>query len=90
MNNLAYYDSFSGLVPCKIISILPDNRLKIELTATRQAYKRGERLYITQSWVIPRECVKIRSGQYRILSNYGWSINERGQVVYTRIYHHAS
>ena len=38
---LAYYDTFSGLIPCKVLQITGDT-CTIKLTAARGAYKRGE------------------------------------------------
>lgn len=61
---LAYYDSLSGLIPCKVLSISGENGhasseqdVTVKLTANRKAYKRGE--VITQSalWVIPRDAI---------------------------------
>lgn len=62
---LAFYDTFSGLVPCKVHSIRNDETCTIVLTATRKAYKKGETLQI-KGGVVPRSAVRVRSGQYRI------------------------
>jgi hypothetical protein len=40
INELAYFDSFSGMIPCKVINISND-KITVKLTGTRGAYKRG-------------------------------------------------
>ena len=65
----AYLDSFSGLVPCKVLAITRGNGLtqvQVKLTATRCAYKCGEILTDNSLHVVPRGAVHVRGGQYRI------------------------
>lgn len=67
---LAYYDAFCfGLVPCKVLRVYPNYRVKIQLTANRgrfDTYKRGEVIETQCSVVVPRDAVRIRDGKYRI------------------------
>jgi len=83
---LAYLDTFSGLVPCKVIAINKGGpfagwqsgqaELTVKLTATRKAYRKGETLTgRPASHVVPRNHVITRDqypGQYRIRTNYLW------------------
>ena len=66
---LAYFDSFDGLIPCRVLSIDPQRNVCAQLTANRGAYKRGEVLESSHNWVVPRSSVYVRSGQYRIKSH---------------------
>lgn len=68
---LAYYDTFAGLVPCKVMEVLDDNKVKIKVTVAHGAYKRGETIFgVGTNWVVPRPHVVQRSGQYKIVG--GW------------------
>jgi len=66
---LAYWDTFAGLVPCRIRRIgaarggYPGYAVDITLTAPRGPYKRGEiHDNVLVSRVVPRACVrKLRS-----------------------------
>ena len=73
---LAYLDTFSGPVPCKVTAItFPGGitRLTIQLTATRGAYKRGEILDRHPYNVIPRNCLYRRRGSKHLrVRAYKW------------------
>jgi hypothetical protein len=63
--NLAYFDSFAGLVPCWIISIhgpkgIPstEQKIAVKFTATRGPYKRGETYETTGLHVCPRGALR--------------------------------
>ena len=62
----AFLDSFAGLVPCKVISIVnrpPNNSTAIvEITASRGAYKLGKLEEVSISRAVPREAVFQRKG----------------------------
>lgn len=74
--SLAYFDTFAGLIPCRVDRIegtqRPDGIPSSEqtahftLTANRGAYKRGEKLSAWVLHVVPRKAIKVRSGQFRI------------------------
>lgn len=72
--DLAYVDSFAGLIPCKVISITgnsgrcgSDQSVTVKLTANRGAYKRGQTL-VEWGWhIIPRYAVMKNGYQFRIL-----------------------
>lgn len=74
---LAYIDSFSGLVPCKVLYISePDeyggHYIKVKVTASRNGYKRGTVETFTGRIIVPRDAVYLRCHQYRIRP-YSWS-----------------
>lgn len=63
---LAYWDTFSGLVPCRVRHVRAGRlgwEVDITLTAARGPYRRGEiHDGLTTSRVVPRQCVrKLRS-----------------------------
>jgi hypothetical protein len=65
--SLALFDTIgSGLVKCKVLSIrqLPRGGTAVEfvVTATQGAYRKGEKLESTSTWVVPRKSV--RRGKY--------------------------
>ena len=70
----AFFDTFSGCIPCKVLSVegAPGNssncKVTIQLTAKRGAYLRGEVLESNALWVIPRPHVRGN----RIFGNYAW------------------
>lgn len=77
--DLAFYDTFSGCIPCKVLSISgsPGNtsqcRIIFKLTTSRGAYRCGEVLESDALKVIPRPYVK----RNRIFGGYTWSQNPK-------------
>ena len=69
---LVFYDSFSGLLPAKIIEIHPHKYDKFTLVITGQK-RRGEVVASTPLHVIPRDRTYVRSGQFRI-KPHAWII----------------
>ena len=73
---LAYYDTFSGLVPCRIVAVGDwsdqTSEARIQITATRAAYKRGEFLTTSLRHVVPRDSIRQRRG-YQTISPYHWN-----------------
>ena len=81
---LAFLDSFSGLVPVRVLSVPQhgpfsgwvvhpeDSNLTIQVTAERKGYKRGEVLKADAFRVVPRNHVVRRSQSFRIVKNYSW------------------
>lgn len=70
---LAYYDSFSGLIKVKVIKV--DGTIitcKCTSTSKDKAYRFGETIVTLDDRVVPRKSVYIRDGQYRIRNNYKW------------------
>jgi hypothetical protein len=67
INELAYFDSFSGMIPCKVINI-DNDKITVKLTCKRGAYKRGEILTFNTLHIIPRDSVR----KNRIINNYQW------------------
>jgi len=78
---LAYYDTFSGLVPCKVNKVMEGGTgqqttsglIAVTLTADRGAYRRGEEIHAHARDIIPREHVRTRSGKYTVHTGYYWS-----------------
>lgn len=70
--SLAYLDTFAGLVPVKVSRVWradewPHMRADVVITATRGAYKRGERGTWPAKDCPPRDAISRRSGSARIL-----------------------
>lgn len=73
VGDLAYMDTLSALVPCKVLEVQLDAGtwyLGVQLTASRGAYNKGETLYKRADRVPPRGSVRTRNGQYRITNNW--------------------
>jgi hypothetical protein len=69
----AYFESFNGLVPCKVVRITGESgmasvshRVTIQLTASKSAYNRGETIESNGLHVIPRKAIHYRAGIARI------------------------
>lgn len=60
---LAYIDSFAGLVPCKVLSIADDDTVTVRVTAARRGYARGEVTDIRPPFLVKRSQVFTRRGQ---------------------------
>lgn len=70
---LAYLDTFAGMVPCKVLEVREGGQLvTVEVTAQRGAYKVGDRITQRWEWVIPRTSVHRRRFTTRIINNYRW------------------
>ena len=72
--SLAYVDTFSGMIPCKVLGIRgisgiasSEQDVDVILTATRGAYKKGERLTWRGHKVVPRRAARFRKYGTRIL-----------------------
>lgn len=71
---LAYIDSFSGLIPCKVMDIAEDGKeMIVRVTANRPGWYRGDICLKFPKDIIPRKSVFVRCGQYHIRNNYFWS-----------------
>lgn len=74
---LAYFDSFAGLVPCRIVATgdWQDNSspMRVQYTATRGPYKRGQCDTWTRGHIVPRD--KIRRSKYgsSTILAYDWA-----------------
>jgi hypothetical protein len=76
----AYWDTFSGLIPCKVTRVYNDpeiygKKVEFTLTANRGPYKRGETHTSSALFVCPRDAVYVRSGRYRI-GSYNWQLTD--------------
>ena len=79
---LAFIDTlFNGLVPCKVIEVvyqgngrvMGSGELRVQITADRGAYKRGEILTENATQVFPRNHIRRRAnGGTYINSLYEW------------------
>ncbi len=70
VGSLAYIDSFCGLIACRVTDIQPSVYSK-EVTAVVTArkargYAKGDSVTFPSHYIIPRDAVRVRSGQYRI------------------------
>jgi hypothetical protein len=72
---LAYLDSFSGLVPCRVVAVGdwsdPGSEARIQFTATRGPWKRGEFETFPLRRVVPRSAVRRRKYSTSIMP-YSW------------------
>jgi hypothetical protein len=78
LGNLAYYDSFSGLIPCKVTGYDGFSTVYFTVTADRKTYKRGEKLTGIPSHVVPRKMIRVRSGKYIVRPWYTWVNGNNG------------
>ena len=80
---LAYFDSFAGMVPCKVKEVAKGGPhagwmvaahdvVTAVVTAKRGSYRKGEVLKLGAHQCVPRPHVVVRSGQYRVRTNYSW------------------
>ena len=68
VGSFAYLDSYAGLVPCKVLDIRREasaltgnvTEVRIQITAARGPWRRGEHLTIPSSLVFPRKAVRGR------------------------------
>lgn len=81
---LAFYNSFSGLIPCKVLSVLSLNldnnptKVKIITTAKRAGgWLKGEIIECPTYHVVPRESVFMHCGQFKIRNNYEWKDTQK-------------
>lgn len=74
MTVLAYYDCFSGLLPCTALSINPDNMITLRVNATRGAYHKGEIIVGSRLHTFPRAHFhKSRRGPFHFYTtSYRW------------------
>lgn len=86
---LAYFDSFSGMLPCKVVKVIQggfgnsvsEGQVEIVMTSTTKSYSRGERLVLAAHLVVPRPHRIQRAHKYRINSNYYWSVGENKPIA---------
>lgn len=81
---LAFYDTFAGMVPVKVLKVHKPGSgrmatgpgagsLDVQITATRGAYKKGEILRdLKASSVVPRKMAKSSGFSQKILTAYRW------------------
>jgi len=85
INSLAFLDSFSGLIPCKVIKIddfFANNPalagrsssclITVQLTEKRGAYKKGEVHTGNALNIVPRNHIRYSNGIPRIVGGYVW------------------
>jgi len=71
---LAYFDSMTGLVPCKVLSVEPcgnrgtliDTRVCLQVTASRPGFVKGESIITNAFHAVPRGAVRFRKYGTRI------------------------
>jgi hypothetical protein len=75
VGTLCYYDSITGLVKGKVLSIRrPHGHIEVDILVTADGgpYKRGETIATSSIWAIPRKAVRrtkhsTRIGQYTVI-----------------------
>jgi hypothetical protein len=79
---LAYFDSFSGLIPCRIVAVGDWNdagsMARVKFTAKRGLFERGEFYTTPLRNIVPRHAVYRRNFRFMIRP-YDWS-KEREKV----------
>ena len=82
---LAFYDTFSGLVPCKVLEVKsscygfrcgPYDTLRIKVTEDHGPYKKDEILTVGAASVPPRKMVRRYSYSSRIITTYMYKPKE--------------
>lgn len=73
-----------GLIPCRVLEVFKKldqhwNTLRIELTADRGPYRKGEVIETSPLWVFPLD--RIRRGQYYhyLLGGFCWAPKEENE-----------
>lgn len=85
IGTLAFFDSFAGLIPCRVESIhdtIPAGNslrgktnqcvIRAKITANRGAYLKGDKIESTALHIIPRNHVSRRKYGARIIGGYSW------------------
>lgn len=81
----AFWDSASGLVPCRILAAWEGEgvggwRFLVQLTANRGVYSRGEVQEASALSIVPRGAVYRRGYHFRIRA-YSWTRAELAQAI---------
>lgn len=75
IGTLAYFDSFGGLVPCRIVRVVETSchqtAVFVKLTASRGPYARNETVQTSISRVVPRSSIRRRK-YTTIIMPYSW------------------
>lgn len=73
VGDLAFFDSFSGMIPCKVTAITGQSGIAstaqsvtATLTESRGAWKQGEQIMLPAIHIVPRASVRYRYGIARI------------------------
>ena len=72
---LAYIDSFVGLIKCKVLSVSPGfpTQVTVKVTASRGSiFIRGEIVTYRNDYIIPRGNIFTNCWAYKIRNNYRW------------------
>ena len=75
IGELAFWDTSCGMIPCKVLSVREDptgKKVKIRLTASRGAYKKGEVREESTFWVVPRGNVRRHKNGIMIIGGWNW------------------
>jgi hypothetical protein len=71
--NLAYLDTFAGLIPCKVLAIDGPSgpvsltqRVAVRITSPRRGYAKGDIVIESALHVVPRPAVHFRNDNARI------------------------
>jgi hypothetical protein len=74
---LAYFDSLSGLVPCRILAVGDwsdgASQARIQFTATRGPYQKGRVETHPLRRIVPRDAIRRRKYS-KVILPYSWSV----------------
>lgn len=73
IGQLAYVDTFAGLVKCKVTCIASNGQIECRITGKSPSYYLGTTYAFSPNHVIPRDKVHIRNHKYSIINNYAWA-----------------
>ncbi len=69
VGTLAFYDSFQGLIPCKITEIIP-GRVRAVVTEAAGAYAKGDTIDGSSVWFPPKNHIKQGEFSTTIIGGY--------------------
>ncbi len=72
--DLAYLDSFAGLVPCKVIKVDSPRHAQVQVTAARPGYRPGDVIKGTVNNIVPRNHIVRRRGLTKIFGGYDFEV----------------
>lgn len=68
-NTSAFFDTFAGLVPCKVLKVTGDSPwatsavdVTFRITKNHGPYKKDEQITSSSLWVCPTEAIRTRGG----------------------------
>ncbi len=75
VGELAYFDSITGMVPCKVCGVTQaaySKLVSIKITSNTRLYKRGEILEFSEGHIVPRRNIRRRKYETVIVGEWEW------------------